>query len=97
MDRVVGHTVPALMRRRIVAAWAALERAEALLPPDHPAVGPISAALALLEADWRARQSAPAATATRTHAVVLSARRAPQAWGAGKTATGRSVAGGRKT
>ena len=56
MDRVVGHAGPNLARRRVVAAWAALERAEALLPPGHPAMWHLQGALAACETEWRAQQ-----------------------------------------
>ena len=55
MDRLIEQPAVTPERRRIVAAWEALERAEALLPHDHPAAWHLVLALAALEAHWRAQ------------------------------------------
>src|SRR5438094_6195707 len=51
-------------RRRIVAAWEALERAADLLPDGHPAAPHVGRALAALEDEWRAALAARDASDT---------------------------------
>ena len=58
MDRLIGRPQVAPLpripeRRRTAAAWEALERAEVLLPADHPAAWHLAQALAAMEAEWR--------------------------------------------
>jgi hypothetical protein len=55
MDKMIVQPGRTLEQRRTVAAWEALERAEALLPPGHPAAWHIERALAALESAWHAQ------------------------------------------
>ena len=59
MDRLIEQPAVTPERRRIVAAWELLERAEALLPRDHPAAWHLAQALAACQADWRRHQATP--------------------------------------
>ena len=52
MDQRIEQPPATPERRRTVAAWEALERAEALLPADQPAAWHLAQALAAMEAAW---------------------------------------------
>lgn len=62
MERTTTMPAAALERRRAIAAWEALERAEVLLPPGHPAAWHLQQALLAMAAEWQARRH-PDATA----------------------------------
>ena len=54
MDRRIGPQAGSTERRRIVAACELLERAEVLLPRDHPAAWHLAQALVAMQATWQA-------------------------------------------
>jgi len=55
MDRLIGPQAGTLERRRSVVAWELMERAEVLLPHDHPAAWHLAQALAAMQAAWQAQ------------------------------------------
>ena len=63
MERRVVVPAVTLERRQVAAAWEALERAEALLPPGHPAAWHLQQTLAAVAADWQTRQRPDVAAA----------------------------------
>ena len=67
MDRRIGPQAGTPERRRIVAAWELLERAEALLPRDHPAAWHLAQALAAMEAEWRGQLTLAGGADTAVH------------------------------
>jgi hypothetical protein len=67
MDRLIEQSAATPERRRIVAAWEALERAEVLLPRDHPAAWHLAQALAAMEAEWRGQLTLAGGADTAVH------------------------------
>ena len=54
MDRLIGPQAGTAERRRILVAWELMERAEVLLPRDHPAAWHLAQALGAMQAGWQA-------------------------------------------
>jgi hypothetical protein len=67
MDRRIEQRAVTPERRRIVAAWEMLERAEVLLPHDHPAAWHLAQALAAMEAEWRGHLTLTGEADTAVH------------------------------
>lgn len=67
MDRLIERPAATPERRRIVAAWEMMERAEALLPRAHPAAWHLAQALAAIEADWRRHHTTTDSSDTAAH------------------------------
>jgi hypothetical protein len=67
MDRRIEQPTATPERRRVVAAWELLERAEALLPRNHPAAWHLAQALAAMKAEWREHRTSPDAAHATAH------------------------------